>query len=88
MERRGSLVEAPVGAAEGHFGPNRSSDQPGGRPAVRCSSKFRNWHNWTFRDVPAPVANQVESGPRELANVLLLRRGIVGELANALKIPL
>ncbi len=47
------------------------------------------WHNWTFRDVPAPVANQVESGPRELANVVLLfRRGIVGELANALKIPL
>jgi len=43
----------------------------------------------TFRDVPAPVANQVESGPRELANVVLLfRRGIVGELANALKIPL
>ena len=42
----------------------------------------------TFRDVPAPVANQVESGPCELANVLLFRRGIVGELANALKIPL
>jgi len=31
----------------------------------------------------------VESGPRELANVVLpFRRGIVGELANALKIPL
>jgi hypothetical protein len=42
----------------------------------------------TFRDVPAPVANQVESGPCELANVLLFRRGIIGELANALKIPL
>jgi hypothetical protein len=30
----------------------------------------------------------VESGPCELANVLLFRRGIIGELANALKIPL
>jgi hypothetical protein len=29
LERRGSLVEASVGAAEGHFGLNRSSDQPG-----------------------------------------------------------
>src|SRR5215470_2427785 len=37
LERRGTLVETSVGAAEGHFGPNRSSDQPGGRPAVRCS---------------------------------------------------
>ena len=42
----------------------------------------------TFRDVPAPVANQVESGPRELANVLLFRRGIVGELARLIKKPL
>jgi len=28
LERRGSLVEASVGAAEGHFWLNRSSDQP------------------------------------------------------------
>src|SRR6266566_2500569 len=62
LERRGSLVEAPVGAAEGHFGPNRSSDQPGGRPAVRCSSKFRNWHN---SDLPrCPRSGRQSGGKR------------------------
>src|SRR5260370_36938811 len=58
LERRGSLVEASVGAAEGHFGPNRSSDQPGGRPAVRCSSKFRNWQILLQKSAGAAWAQQ------------------------------